>query len=128
MWIAAPKMHHLDRGYGTNLVCHIEMTLLAISIFLLGTCACTADLTSSGGTLVGESCEKNSDCGSGSCWDFAAHDSECNGKVCSDRCQTNDDCVQIATKAGAAFPAGATCGADKLCELVGTGLGSFVCA
>jgi len=77
---------------------------------------------------VGGPCEVDGDCSSGICWDFADHDSLCFGKVCSAECQTDDDCIALATSAAASVPANASCGSDLQCDLVTTGLGSFSCA
>jgi len=77
---------------------------------------------------VGGDCEVDGDCASGVCWDFHDHDSLCDGKVCSAACTTDDECVALAENAGAFDPMAAACGPDQLCDLVGTGLGSFACA
>lgn len=50
------------------------------------------------------------------------------GKVCSAMCETDQACVDMAKDAGASSPDRAQCGDDRRCDLVGTGLGSFVCA
>lgn len=82
----------------------------------------------SGGPPVGDDCEVDSDCVSNVCWDFSDYDPFCQGKVCSASCTIDDDCIEMATNAGAASPEEAQCGADQLCDFVGTGLGLFACA
>jgi hypothetical protein len=81
-----------------------------------------------GRQVVGGDCDVDSDCPSNICWDFHAYDSLCGGKVCSAKCETDQACVDMAEDAGASSPDRAQCGDDQRCDLVGTGLGSFVCA
>jgi hypothetical protein len=84
--------------------------------------------TSTGTIPVGGDCTDDAECQSGVCWDFADYDPLCFGAVCSGECRTDDDCIQLATDAGAQSPEGAHCGDDGRCDLVGTGLGTFACA
>jgi hypothetical protein len=78
-------------------------------------------------TPVGMECRADGDCESGVCWDFADYDRACYGTICSGECESDDDCIALATDAGAPSPELATCGDDGRCDLVGTGLGAFVC-
>ncbi len=75
----------------------------------------------------GEDCTEDADCESGICWDYGERDASCGGKVCSVLCTTSKACEGLAASAGAASAAGAECGVDDQCDLVGTGLGAFVC-
>lgn len=77
---------------------------------------------------VGDTCNVDGDCPSNICWDFHDYDSLCGGKVCSATCKTDQDCIDMARNAGASSPDRAQCATDERCDLVGTGLGSFVCA
>lgn len=81
-----------------------------------------------GGGPVGGSCETDDDCPTRVCWNFNDYDSLCGGTVCSTDCESDQDCIDAAQAAGAASPDAANCGSDGLCDLVGTGLGSFQCA
>jgi hypothetical protein len=80
------------------------------------------------GLPTGAECRMDAQCLSGVCWDFNAYDECCGGTVCSGTCETDRDCLGLAQAAGAPNPEGASCGVDGRCDLVGTGLGSFVCA
>ncbi len=62
------------------------------------------------------------------CWDFMEHDSFCSGKICTIECTTTDECVEAAEVAGSTQADSAFCGSDGQCNLVTTGLGSFVCS
>jgi hypothetical protein len=73
-------------------------------------------------------CERDNQCETGVCWDFHDYDSLCGGSVCSLECGTDFDCQAAADEAGGSDPAAARCGEDGKCDLVGTGLGSFVCS
>jgi hypothetical protein len=95
---------------------------------LIGLLALIVTACSDASPRVGDRCEVDSDCATNVCWDFADHDPLCGGKVCSATCSTDDDCISRARDAGAALPERARCGDDRQCDLVGTGLGSFVCA
>ena len=77
---------------------------------------------------IGAACSGAAECFSGICWDFADYDPWCGGAVCSDRCEDEGYCIELAAKAGASSPQGAACGADGLCDFVGAGLGDFWCA
>lgn len=102
--------------------------MLVIATLAFGPFACQGNVSASDDAPLGGDCETSDDCGSGVCWDFTDHDPACAGKVCSARCRTDLECIDFATHAGAAQPARAQCGSDKLCDFVGSGLGSFVCA
>lgn len=80
------------------------------------------------GLPTGVECESDDQCQSGVCWDFSTYDACCFGTVCSGMCETNQDCIDLATGAGAETPDAAVCGPDGRCDLVSTGLGSFACA
>ncbi len=77
---------------------------------------------------TGQECMTDDDCASGVCWDFNDYDSCCGGTACSGTCRSDEDCVALATDAGAKSPEGATCGKDGRCSLVGSGIGSWACA
>jgi hypothetical protein len=80
------------------------------------------------GGATGDECMADADCASGVCWNFSDYDPCCFGTACSDACETDGDCQALAADAGATAPENARCGADGLCDLVGTGLGSWACA
>jgi hypothetical protein len=102
----------------------MRMRALAITLLL----ACEHGKGGGTGALVGGDCEVDSDCPTRLCWDFEEHDSLCSGKICSIECETSDDCIEAAAAAGSMSSSNAFCGSDGQCDLVGTGLGSFVCA
>jgi|GEM_PF-4316625 len=86
------------------------------------------DDATAGGLAFGTGCGTDEQCQSGVCWDWADYDPWCGGMICSDRCESDEQCWEWADIAGASDPAGAACGEDGLCVLVGTGLGDFWCA
>ncbi len=80
------------------------------------------------GLSTGTECLSDAECLSGVCWDFNTYDECCFGTVCSGRCESDGDCIDLANAANASSPDTATCGTDGRCDLVGTGLGLFGCA
>jgi len=98
--------------------------LIAITLVIVG---CGGDDGALPGEPIGASCDTNTDCQTGVCWDFHDHDMLCAGKVCSTACTADAQCVDAASKHGAIGASNAHCGSDGLCDLVGTGLGTFSC-
>jgi hypothetical protein len=45
---------------------------------------------------VGEACEQDGDCESGLCIDLSQLDDACKGKVCTQTCESNSDCPEVA--------------------------------
>lgn len=80
------------------------------------------------GLPAGAECESDAQCMSGVCWDFNTYDECCFGTACSDMCETQQDCIDVATAANAPYPDSAICGTDGRCDLVSTGIGAFACA
>lgn len=77
---------------------------------------------------IGESCNDDSECMTGVCWDFSDYDPFCFGTACSLNCATDIQCVNAMTIAGAPFPMESNCGADGRCSTLGTGFGAYACA
>lgn len=90
-----------------------------------------ATLTTAGASdqapLLGGTCEVDSDCASGHCWDFNDYDPYCYGTVCTVECTSDADCIEAVSNTDAYLPERAQCGDDGLCDVVSTGLGRFVC-
>jgi hypothetical protein len=102
---------------------------MPLAALLVAAPACTpAPVEREPGFALGATCREDGDCRSRICWDYSKYDQLCGGKVCSMACATDEECRQAATQAGADTAAGATCGSDKRCDLVGSGLGRFTCA
>jgi len=73
-------------------------------------------------------CVSDGECASGVCWDFNHYDPACFGTICSVTCLSRNDCMDAARTAGATDVSRATCGTDRRCRFVGTGLGRWACA
>ncbi|MEM7154483.1 MAG: hypothetical protein AAF799_16670 [Myxococcota bacterium] len=77
---------------------------------------------------VGESCNDDSECMTGVCWDFSDYDPFCFGTACSVNCASDVQCVNAMAIAGAPDPSASSCGADGRCSTLGTGFGAYACA
>jgi hypothetical protein len=92
--------------------------LVAITVFAMASCASTPPRPPSathGSLRVADPCKIDSDCQTGVCRNAHDYDSACNGAICTGACKTNEDCIELAERAGSDHPFSSYCGDDQRC-------------